>query len=88
MYAKEQRSFYIAGTTNLYEVQNILKVVFPTMVYDTLSGFMIGQLGYIPKVEEQPEIEYKNILFTVDEMNDERIVKVRVKVKEGVVEVE
>jgi putative hemolysin len=49
---------------------------------------MIGQLGYIPEVDEQPEIEYKKILFTVDEMNERRIVKVRVKVKEGVVEVE
>lgn len=78
--------YVMAGTTNLYEVEDILEVDLPIQEYDTLSGFMIGQLGYIPGVDERPAIEYKNIIFAVEEMNDRRIVKVKVTIKEPVEE--
>lgn len=70
------------GTTNLYVIEDILKINLPTEEYDTISGFVIGQLGYIPNVDEHPVVEYENILFTVEEMMDKRIMKVRVEVKE------
>jgi putative hemolysin len=76
----------ISGTTNLYEVEDILKMELPTEEFDTLSGFVIGQLGYIPGSDEQPVVEYENIIFSVDEMMDKRIMKVRVMVKEEVTE--
>jgi len=81
----DQYHYIMAGTTNLYEVEDILKIDLP-QDYDTLSGFMIGQLGYIPGVDERPAIEYENIVFAVEEMNDRRIVKVRVSVPESVAE--
>lgn len=81
-------NFYMSGTTNLYEVEDVLKVDLPTQEFDTLSGFMIGQLGYIPATDERPALEFENILFAVDEMNDRRIVKVRVTVKQPAVDVQ
>jgi putative hemolysin len=78
----DEYNYYMIGTTNLYEVEDILDIELPTQEYDTLSGFMIGQLGYIPRVEERPAIEYENIVFAVDEMDDRRIVKVKVSVLE------
>ncbi len=80
-------NFYMSGTTNLYAVEDVLKVDLPTQEYDTLSGFMIGQLGYIPATDERPVLEYKNILFAVEEMNDRRIVKARVTVKQTAMDV-
>lgn len=82
----DEYHYIMAGTTNLYEVEDILNVDLPTQDYDTLSGFMIGQLGYIPGVEERPAIEYKDIIFAVEEMNDRRIVKVKVSINENVPE--
>jgi putative hemolysin len=78
--------YMISGTTNLYEVEDILKMELPTEEFDTLSGFVIGQLGYIPGSDEQPVVEYENIIFSVDEMMDKRIMKVRVMVKEEATE--
>ncbi len=78
----DQFNYYMVGTINLYEVEDILKVELPTQEYDTLSGFIIGQLGYIPGVDERPAIEYENIVFAVEEMDDRRIVKVKVSVGE------
>ena len=82
----DEYHYIMAGTTNLYEVEDILNIDLPIQDYDTLSGFMIGQLGYIPGVEERPAIEYKDIIFAVEEMNDRRIVKVKVSIKENVPE--
>jgi putative hemolysin len=78
----EPNIYLFPGTTNLYEVKDILKVDFPTQEYDTLSGFVIGQLGYIPVGEERPSIEYQNIIFQVEELDELRIMKVRVTVNE------
>jgi putative hemolysin len=78
----DSNTYLFPGTTNLYEVEDILKVELPNREYDTLSGFVIGQLGYIPVGDQQPYIEYQNITFEVDEMDDLRIMKVKVTVKE------
>lgn len=82
----DQNNYLIDGTTNLYEVEDILKADLPIHDYDTLSGFIIGQLGYIPDPSERPVIEYKDIVFAVEEMNDRRIVRVKVTIKETVLE--
>lgn len=78
----DSNTFLFPGTTNLYEVADFLKIELPEQEYDTVSGFVIGQLGYIPVGDEHPEVEYQNITFSVDEMKDLRIMKVRVTVNE------
>ncbi|CAG9609975.1 hemolysin family protein [Pseudoneobacillus rhizosphaerae] len=78
----DSNTYLFPGTTNLYEVEDILKVELPDRDYDTISGFVIGQLGYIPVGDQQPYIEYQNITFEVDEMDELRIMKVKVTVKE------
>ncbi|WLR54505.1 hemolysin family protein [Mesobacillus subterraneus] len=78
----DQNHFIMAGTLNLYEVENRLKAELPRAEYDTLSGFILGQLGYIPGPNEQPEVEYEGIVFTVAEMNDRRIARVNVSMKD------
>jgi putative hemolysin len=78
----DANTYLFPGTTNLYEVEDILKVELPDRDYDTISGFVIGQLGYIPIGDQQPYIEYQNITFEVDEMDELRIMKVKVTVKE------
>jgi putative hemolysin len=82
----DENNYFMAGTTNLYEIEDILKVDLPTEDYDTLSGFLIGQLGYIPTPGKRPEIIYENIKFAVEEMNERRIVKVKVTVNEKVMD--
>lgn len=83
----DSNTYVMPGTTNLYEVEDILKIELPTEEYDTLSGFVIGELGYIPNKDEKPTVEYKNIVFYVEEMDEKRILKVKVIVivKEPVV---
>jgi putative hemolysin len=84
----DENTYLIPGTTNLYEVEDILKVELPIKEFDTLSGFVIGQLGYIPIGDDHPSVEYQNITFAVEEMDELRIMKVRVTVKEEEVTLE
>lgn len=74
----DESTFLMNGIISLRTVEDFLKVDLPTEDYDTLSGFIIGQLGKIPGESEQPVIEYGGVVFKVEECNERRINKVKV----------
>ncbi|RKQ28328.1 hemolysin family protein [Oceanobacillus halophilus] len=78
----DQDKYEINGTIHLWELGDVFDTEFPTKDFDTLSGFLIGKLGYIPSEEERPVIEYKNFVFEVAEVADNRIEKVIVQIVE------
>ena len=48
--------------------------------YDTLGGFIISRLHYIPQDGEMNVIEFENITFTVLNVEERRIGRVRVEI--------
>lgn len=54
-----------------------LKLV--TENYDTLSGYLIEQLGYIPGKESRETIAADQVEFSIEEMKGNRISKVRMR---------
>ena len=48
--------------------------------YDTLSGLLTDALGRIPEQGEHPEIILSGIRFTVMEMDERRIGRVRAEI--------
>ncbi|MCX7923992.1 MAG: hemolysin family protein [Clostridia bacterium] len=74
----DDNTFIIDGTVNLDKVIDILDADLPNQDYETLSGFVVGQLGRIPKEEEKPVVEFNNIVFKVEGIDDKRITKVKV----------
>ncbi|HHW70111.1 MAG TPA: HlyC/CorC family transporter [Clostridiales bacterium] len=75
---QDENTFIINGTVNLEVVGDFFDVKLPVDEYETLSGFIIGQLGMIPQEGEQPEIEYNGLIFKVEEVEEKRIAKVKV----------
>ncbi|WP_070120940.1 hemolysin family protein [Bacillus marinisedimentorum] len=73
----DENTFLISGIVNLHEVEDMLKTNLPVEDYDTLSGFIIDMLGYIPQKDDHPEVTYNHIRFTVEEADEKRIVKVK-----------
>ena len=73
----DENTFLINGLANLERVTEFLELDLPVEDYDTLNGFLIGQLGRIPGEEEKPVIEYDGVVFKVEEMAEKRIVKVK-----------
>ncbi|MFD1736513.1 hemolysin family protein [Bacillus salitolerans] len=76
----DEYSYLMEGTTNLYVVEDVLKINLPIGEYDTLSGFVLGQLGYIPTSGEQPTMDFQGVRFKVEEMDEKRITRIRVTV--------
>jgi len=72
--------YSIEGITRLYKIEDVLKVDLPSEDIDTLSGFLIGEIGYIPSIKERPVIIYKNLLFEVTEVVENRIENVIVTI--------
>ncbi len=75
---QDETTFIINGIIDLDLVEDFFNIKLPVDEYDTLSGFVIGQLGRIPEEGEQPEIEYNGLIFKVDEIEEKRISKVKV----------
>ncbi|WP_308699405.1 hemolysin family protein [Texas Phoenix palm phytoplasma] len=57
------KEYIIKGTTHLTEVEDNLKINLPTNDYETLSGFLLGQLKKMPENDEKIEIIYNNWQF-------------------------
>lgn len=71
-------SFEIDGTLSIDELGELLGREFPEGDYDTVAGFLLDLLGHIPEEGEETIIEYEDLAFTVQEMDDRRIEQVLV----------
>lgn len=77
----DETTFTIDGTTFIDEVDELVGVDIPEGDYDTLAGFLISELGFLPKDGEMNEVDYKNLHFTILNVEDRRIGKVRVEIR-------
>ena len=77
-----ETTFTIDGTTDLDEVDELVGVELPEGDYDTLGGFVISLLGYLPsEIGEEPIVaEYKNLRFTVLSIDERRIDEIKVEI--------
>ena len=73
----DSNTFLVKGNIHLEKVSDLTQVSFPQEEYDTLNGFLIGQLGRIPSAAETPIIEYEGILFQIEAVADKRIQMVK-----------
>ncbi len=72
--------FTVDGTTNIEEVNELVGDIIPEGDYETIGGFIISRLGYLPKNGGMDVVEYENLKLTILNVEDRRIGKVRVEV--------
>ncbi|SHM51658.1 hemolysin family protein [Gracilibacillus kekensis] len=68
--------FEVEGTTHLYLLEEAFQVELPSEDFETINGFMVHQLGYIPRQEEHLSVTYGNLILEAIEISDYRIEKV------------
>lgn len=73
-----EHSYMIEGTVHLETVGKLLDVTLPIEIYDTLGGFMMGQIGHLPSGGES--FEFNGAMFKVVEVGDKRISKAEVSI--------
>lgn len=69
----DENTYSIQGTTDLENVADFFEVALPIEDYDTIGGFIIGQIGHIPAENEKPEIEFNGLLFKVESVFEKRV---------------
>lgn len=76
----DEKTYLFEGLAYIEEVEKVLGVSLPEGDYDTLAGFVISLLGYLPKPREKARARYGNMTFTVEQVADRRIEKIKVEI--------
>lgn len=76
----DETTFTVDGTTSIDEVNEHVGVNLPEDEYDTIGGFVISLLGYLPQDGEMNEVDYENLHFTILNLEDKRIGKLKVEI--------
>lgn len=74
-----KNEYIVDGLIDLDDVENEIKADLPIEEYDTLSGFVLGQLGRFPEENEKILITYNGYLFEALEYDEMVITKVKIK---------
>lgn len=74
----DESTYVLKGTASLHDMREHLGVGLPSEDYDTISGFIIGQLGRIPDEGETPTIEWEGMLIKVEKADEKRILEVKI----------
>lgn len=80
----DESTYTFEGSTDIEEFCEIVDIYeedLPEGDFDTLAGCVIALLGYVPEDNEMPVIEYKNIVFSVLSVDEKRIEKIKIEIK-------
>lgn len=76
----DNHSFVVDGAMSVSDLDELLETELPEGDYDTVAGFLMDQLGHIPAEDEQAQVRWENITFTIQKMDDRRIEQVLVHI--------
>lgn len=75
----DENTFLVKGTTQIDEVEELLGVKFTdNNYYDTIGGFIIGQLERIPDEKERPKVIVGTLTFKVEKIEEKRIELIKI----------
>ncbi len=74
----DPNTYLLQGNLPIYECRKILGIQIPEGDYETLSGYLIDELGRIPNEKEKPIIEFENVVYKIEKIKNNRILKVKV----------
>ena len=74
----DENTYIVSGSATLYDIKRLLDVDIPEGDYETLSGYLLEQLGRIPEDEEDILIEDGVLTYKIEEYEDKRIKYVKV----------
>lgn len=76
----DDTTFTVDGITYIDELDEIFSTPLPEGDYDTIGGFIISELGFLPQDGEMNVVEYENIRLTVLNVEDRRIGRVKIEI--------
>ncbi|KAB1186910.1 MULTISPECIES: hemolysin family protein [Haloferax] len=81
----DEDTFLVRGEVNIDEVNEMLDIELPEgEEFETLAGFIFNRAGRL--VEEGEEITYGNIVIRIEQVDNTRIMKARIRTNAGIVD--
>lgn len=74
-----ETTYTFDGTADTEELLEVFGIELPEGEYDTIGGYIMSELGRIPGEDEHPQVTYERLLFTVLEVDERRIERVKVE---------
>lgn len=72
----KEDEYIVSGSVRIDEINELIGTSIESEEFDSVGGFIIGQLGRFPEAEEA--VEYNNIKFVIEDIDKNRIKKVRI----------
>ncbi|NRY63157.1 hemolysin family protein [Clostridium beijerinckii] len=79
--AIDKNTFLIPGMLSISDFNDYFNVHIESENYDTMSGFIIESIGRIPEGTDEKNIEYKNLIFKIEEVKEKRIEKIKLYIE-------
>ena len=76
---KSNDAYVMEGMTPLRDIEEQLEIEFEDTMFETLNGFMIGEMDHIPQKDEDFECKYKGYSFKVLSIENMRVQSVLVQ---------
>ncbi len=78
----DDNTYLFNGGVSIDEVEKVLDIDIPEGEYDTISGYLINELGRLPEEGENVQVDTENVLYTIEKVKERRILKIRAEKKE------
>lgn len=72
----KEDEYIVSGSIRINDINELIGTTIESEEFDSVGGFIIGQLGRFPEAKEA--IEYNNIKFVIEDIDKNRIKKVRI----------
>ena len=73
----DENTYILNGSMSVSEVEKVLDITIPEGDYDTISGYLVEELGRIPSEKEKPVVETPTVIYKVEKSKDMRITKIK-----------
>lgn len=77
----DHNTYLVDGLVSINDINEALDIELPSDNYDTIGGFVVNLMGSIPNEEEQPVLEYEGMKFKIEKVNEKRIEKLKIRLK-------
>lgn len=73
----DENTYVLNGSVSVGDVEKALDIEIPEGDYETISGYLIEELGRIPDEKEKPVIETDEVIYKIEAVKDKRIIKIK-----------
>lgn len=77
----DSNSYLVNGLITIDEVNENLNIKLPSEDIDTIGGFVVNLLGTIPKENDDSIVEYNNLIFKIEKVNEKRVEELIISMK-------